>query len=278
MPHGHDGATNPRAYRVGYSEASGARFKRREMVYAKRRWTMPYRTNYLYYSSYNTAGWETDGIDQGMITVGPYADQNVVSHTPNEDGTDTSLENGIQTWSSSFYPGSEYVGHTTTMTTDGYNMTDTGGFVFSFEFIAHQVRPSTKYTVQLGNYDGTHLEWWKTWELVGSNRVWCLVPTLLVVGSLESTRLIFRVIADPFDSKWAWTNAQVEKGVSQPGVFVETAGSQYFPDPATYNGQNRGIGIIHTKEYELVQEDWEGIVTPREGQDQGSFVTPVEDI
>lgn len=261
MPDGKDGVTNPLAYRKIHSDSSGQRFKAREMIYAKRRWTIPMAENRFLYSSYNTAFWNCDANDEGLITVGPYSDENYTGWT--DDGTTlTAVQNGIQTWSSAAG---------TVRSTEATDCSSATDVLFSFEFCPHQDRDETTFTVVLGTCasDGSSKVAAKTWTLVGGNRVWAKITT-----SGASIYFYFTVTPDVAATKWAFVNAQLEFDKTEPGVFVSTSGSAIVETTT----ERRGVGKIHRSEWELVQENWEGVVTPREGQDQASFVIPTEDI
>lgn len=275
MPYGHDGATKQGAYRVGYSDATSIRHKRRDMVLCKRRWTVPYRVNLFQNSSYDNNFWTVfyEMTDLGNITVGPYSDDNTVSHSMQPDGSDLSIQNGLPTWNGD-YP---FI-LSSPMDISSYNT-----LVFSLEFCAYQSRGPSAYEIHIGTCDTTALEWsnsqhWAIWNLIGNNRVWCKVPVSEVTADIHNTCFYMTVFTTPNTGAWSFTNAQLEPNVSSPGIFIATSGAAINPDPATFTGQSRGMGKIHPSEWELVQEDWEGIVTPREGQDQASFVTPVEDV
>lgn len=269
MPDGKDGVTNQLAYRKIHSDATGQRWKAREMVYAKRRWTMPSAENRMAYSTYNSAGWSCDGIDSGIITVGVYSDENYVRWVDNGT-TLTADQNGIQTWE----------GSGTAYSTSAIDASSSTSVVFSCEFLPYQNSSTHTFTVEIGTCDisGGNKEAWKTWSLTAANRIWFYVPKDSIVYDTSILGFYMTVTPAESDGKWAFMNAQVEFDVLEPGRFVNTAGSAIVTLTSNPGGEYRGVGKIHPSEWELVQENWEGVVTPREGQDQASYVVPTEDV
>ena len=268
MPDSRDGITNPLAYRKIHSDSNGQRYKAREMIYAKRRWSMPMAENRLLYSSYNTAFWNSDADNDGLITIGPYSDENYVGWI-DVGGVETSVQNGIQTWNSA---------EGTLRTTEATNCSTATTVLFSFEFLPHYDRSATTFSVVLGMCasDGSAKVPARTWSLVGGNRIWAKITT-----SEASAYFYFIVTPDVATPggpgvvpSWAFINAQLEFDKDEPGQFVPTTGTAIVETTT----ERRGVGKIHRSEWELVQENWEGVVTPREGQDQASHVIPTEDI
>jgi len=270
MPDGKDGVTNQLAYRKIHSDATGQRWKAREMVYAKRRWTMPSAENRMAYSSYNASGWSCDGIDSGTITIGVYSDENYVSWVDNGT-TLTATQNGVQTWG----------GAGTLFSISGVDVSSSTTVVFALEFLPYQNSSTHKFTVAMGvcDVDGTNKQVIKTWSLTAANRIWFCVDVSDISGPTTSA-LGFYVTVTPAESdgQWAFMNAQAELDKEEPGLFVKTAGSAIVTLTSNPGGEYRGVGKIHPSEWELVQENWEGVVTPREGHDQASYVVPAEDV
>jgi hypothetical protein len=268
MPDGKDGITNPLAYRKIHSDATGERWKAREMVYAKRRWTMPEQENRLLYSSYNASGWLCDATDPGnlTLTISPRADTSFVSLIDN--GTTISpMNSGVQTWE----------GSGTIYSTSGVDVSSSTSFSFSLEFLPYQCSTTFEFTVVLGicDIDGSNQQEIRTWNLTSSNVIWFLADVADISGP-DPSALGFYCDVTPAvsDGSWAVEDMCVQLDRYERKAFVQTGGVAVVNEA----GERRGVGKIHPSEWELVQENWEGVVTPREGQDQASFAIPTEDV
>ena len=250
-------------YRKDYSDASHAPFPRRELVFAKRKWAMPASENRLPYSSYNALGWACDATDSGAISIGPHADDCRVSY----DILNTATERGEQTWE----------GSGVYRSISGVDVSSATSIVFSVEFGSYQASTTQTCTCVIGvcNEAGDSFQILRTWTVVGSQRIWFYTPVADITESTAALCFYVSVVPAESDGEWFITGAQLEYDKEFPGVPVATAGAAVVRAVDT---QYRSVNKIHRSEHELVQEAYEGIVTPREGQDQSSNVIPVGEV
>jgi hypothetical protein len=246
-------------YRKEYSDASYEPGTRREMVYAKRKWAMPPAQNRLLYSSYNTAFWTCNATDSGLISVGPYADTNRVSY----DMNNVASENGVQTWQ----------GNGTYRSDSGINVSAADEIVFSCIIGGYQQSSTQIFTCTLGvcNEAGDSLQTVRVWNIVGSGRAWFHIDTADITEDTTDLCFYVSVVPSESDGEWFIINAQVEFNELVPKNFIATSGAALVRSVDT---NYRSVNKIHRREHERVPEDYEGIVTPREGNDQSSNVIP----
>ena len=105
--------------------------------------------------------------------------------------------------------------------------------------------------------------------LTEHTKLWLAIPT-----KPTDNQLVLKITVAYSGSGtlyWWFGNAQLESGVLVPGHYVPTAGSAITYAVPT---QMRGVAKVFRDELEIVQEPYDGIVTPREGQDQSSYVVP----
>lgn len=249
--------------RKGISDVSSMPFRRDEMVYAKRRWLQHAAQNRLPYSSYSSSGWSCDATDAGLISIGPNADLNIVSY----DGNFTASENGIQTWT----------GTGTVRSTTASDLSSVSVITFSIEFGMYQRSVTPHFTLDLGICDatGATTQSFVLRATTGGGPIWFTTPVSAITATATNDVYFYLTVTpDTALGKWWTDRAHLEYEVTQPGNFIKTAGAAIV---YTSDTQMRGVGKMHMSEVEFVQEESDGIVTPREGQDQSSYVIPVDD-
>jgi hypothetical protein len=250
------------AYRQDYSDATAKRWNRRELGYSKRKWEQKAGENLFPYSDYATAGWVVSGhVDEGAISVGVWADQNVPSLQLDE----TFVENGVQTWSGD--------GDFESVAT--FDVSSYSSIVVSLDIGFHRTSESIDMLAYIAISSISDYGAGKSVTINGDQRVY--IPFTKAEMEATGSDLTSVKFLLSFSSTTAspvtfyWQNAQLEHDVLTPGYRIRTAGAA-----ASYpvDFQMRGVGKIHSSEWELVQEPYEGIHVPREGQDQASFTIP----
>ena len=254
-----------KAYRNDFSDASAKVYPRRELVLSKRKYTQPAAQSLFLYSAYNAAFWTVDtAADAGALSLGCYLDKNRVSIAL--DGTVT--PNGEQTWT----------GTGTLRSTSATNVSTYTNVVVSLELGAYELGTTQSLTIAGGfcHSDGTDKQEVKslTWNHPG--RFFFTIPVANITSTVSTAVYVyFTITPATADGQWWAMNMQLESGTT-PGEFVETAGAAVTY--ATDQKNLRTIAKIHPSEWELVQEEYEGKVFPREGQDQSSYVNELGDV
>jgi hypothetical protein len=180
--------------------------------------------NWIPYSSYNSTWWTASVADtQGTISMGTREEYRT---RVNDDNTVTEL-NGVQTWEG-----------TDLFVSGTFDMSTWTSFCFSVSFGAYQQCAGPIKNVAVVK-DGT-----TSWQIYsntitvpGSKRL-VFAKTiqqlrdaaLLVAGTLDLTTIVFHMVTDyvgtTADSMFYWwDDAQLEKDVTTPGVFLPTSGA-----------------------------------------------------
>ena len=253
-----------KAYRQDYSDATGQAYPRRNLVLSKRKYQQLQGENYLLYSSYNSSFWTVDtASDAGTVSAGCYLDKNRCR--VNLDNTVTEL--GEQTWQ-----GTGVFRSSTATSLTGWTT-----LYFSFEFGGYYQSTTQTFTVKAGLCAAGG---------AGKQEVLSLTVTAprrlkfnLPIASITATPVAacyFYVSVTPSvaTGKWYIIDAQLEKDKATPGVFVPATGAAV----SHTSKQVRTVAKIHPTEWEFVQETWDGIWPPREGQDQSSYTTETGDL
>lgn len=255
------------ARRTGYSDTSYRRGPRKDLTWVKRKWEQPAAQNLLTYSNYNASGWTVTGSDDaGLISIGPYADQNLVQWGSCGNYYNSYWQvanyNGVQTWT---YTGSS-VAVASTVDVASY----AAPFCFAVEVGPNHASGGYPFTVTLSAEDGSATSLaTATYGLTEHAKLWLAIPT-----KPTDNQLVLKITVAYSGSGtlyWWFGNAQLESGVLVPGHYVPTAGAAITYAVPT---QMRGVAKVFRDEWETVQEPYDGIVTPREGQDQSSYVVP----
>jgi len=264
------------ARRLGYSDASHQRGKRKDLVYDKRRYLQPVSENRLPFSEYDGTFWAVSGSsDSGLISVGPYADENLISWKISHDATSPYSTNqgyqeiqsyrGVQTW--------EY---STTTTISSDSMSDSGWvypLCFSVLVGPNHACAVEDYSVTLTitNGAGTQTLGTDTFQdLLGDIPLWVASTDESNDGSVRVVMTVNYSGSGTF--KFWFAMAQLEaRGAVIPGPVVRTKGG-----PRIFLIQTvvRTQAKIFPEEHEYAAEQWEGRVFPREGKDRSSYVIP----
>lgn len=260
------------ARREGYSDASHERRKRKDLVYSRRRWLQPAGENRLTWSEYSSTFWTNDGnsTDAGLISIGPYADENLVSWSGSYDNSGYGYQTvgnyrGVQTW--------QYAS-ATTLTSSA--ISDSGfayPLCFSIRVDTNHVSAGESYALTLTVTNGAGTQTLGTASytgLSGESYVWVSAPTASNDAQVSVNFTI--TYSGSEDFYWFFTGAQLEaRGVSTPGTIIRTRGGARV---YTVDTVGKGIAKIFPDEQEWNPEPWEGRAIPREGRDRSSFVIP----
>lgn len=255
------------ARRLGHSDTSYRRGPRKDLVWVKRKWEQPAAQNLLAYSDYSPLGWTVTGSDDaGLISIGPYADRNMVQWGTCGNYYNSYWQvasyNGVQTWT--------YTSPSVAVASTVDVAAHPDPFCFAVEVGPNHASGGYPFTVTLTAEDGSSTTLASaTYGLTEHTKLWLGIPTkpsdnqlVLKIGvTYEGSGTLY----------WWFCNAQLESGVLVPGHYVKTSGAAITYAVPT---QLRGIAKVFRDEWEVVQEPYDGIVTPREGQDQSSYVIP----
>lgn len=258
----HPSDNNPKAFRQAYDQATNMPVPFRDLVYSLREWEVKASSNMVPYSNYDAAGWTCTATDRGLISVGPFADDNLVRWSLDNVAT----ENGIQTWS----------GNGVARMTTGIDMSGWSSVVFGVEFGAYQRSATREFTVVLGacDEDGSNMTALRSWTVRSGKKIWLASALAQIVPPVTQAAVCFYLdVTTDADGWWYFCAAQAERDASSLGPYRRTSGSSIIYAVDTLK---RGVAKIDYRQYEELRNPQDNVAEPREGQDPAVHGSPSE--
>lgn len=261
---------HPEARRNAYSDASARKGKRKDLLWDKRRFLQPAAENRLAWSEYDSSFWAVTGSsDAGKISLGPYADENLILWAQSYDSlgygySEITDYRGVQTW--------EYSSETTVLS-DAIDLTSlTYPLCFSVVLGPHHSCSGESFSVVLAitNGAGTQTLGTKTFSgITGELPLWVSSTEESDDGYAKVSITLTYSGSETF--KWFFWGAQLESARTIPGVPLRTrGGARVFATDQVL----KCFARIFPDEHEFGPEPWEGRNIPREGRDRSSYVIP----
>jgi hypothetical protein len=189
----------------------------------QKRYMRPAGTNYLLYSSYNSAFWACGSTDRSTIAYGPHCDVSRVQIT--DDGTTintAAVINGSQTWSGTGTFRSTSATDASALTT--FTVSAECGPVISY---SSNVGSLTEMTVAMGLCDvnGANKAVQKTWSgLLGQRKCWFTMSVSSIASPLSSSGIYvyFDVTCTGY---WFIDDITLEGNKTSPDQFLAARGA-----------------------------------------------------
>ncbi len=203
------------ARQLSRCDVCGVKIHKKDLVLTNMDFLAVEASNYLTYSSYSASGWTVDtSTDEGVISIGPYADRARVSVS---DGNVSTEILGTQTWG-----GSGVLRSTSAIDATTWTSLTLGADLGPHE---RETSPSTAFTMGLCDSDGTNKVQYTAWTTSGSTRAWFTMNLADLPASKTISTLYFYISVTAVGKKWWADRLQVSKDVTKLGAFVPTSGS-----------------------------------------------------
>lgn len=215
-------------------------------------WCEPIGSNYLLWSSYNSAFWSCTAADAGRISMGPYGKFYAsVSRSQPTTLTDT---NGSQTWT----------GSGTLRSTVAVNGAAWTTFHFDAVVGPHQVPDADPtYSVSIGICDsvGTPITTEKTYSNQVGMRHVRFAKTIADVAAPSTLYFYMTVTVASAAEKWFADMFRVEKNVTAATEYLETKGAAINHTVPTLVS---GYVIVCPEHVMPVRDRWSKRIPPEE--------------